>query len=683
MFALQTVSGVQLEMNEMAEGHSRCVDQERLLPASSSPLPSPSCSSTQIWLLADSPLHSACMADRQVEQDSPHRHDGMQSSPPSRFYEELCCTGQTADIMLPLTGALMTSSGPQSDVVKQGYLGKLDQNHRRYFVLRAGSHTGPSRLEWYKNQEKFSSVEKAAGKATLFGSCKQGVIYLRCCLGVSRSGSSRKGHTVVLYANDQTMVLVVEDQWEQEDWYLAIKKLIEEERKDEEHGEGFDEEDDGYCTLPSAAFFKEVWPVTVKPIGLGCSKSLAGESRLCLTATSLILVRLAAGSNLPSVTIPLLSVRRFGHLDGSFYLELGRSAPNGPGEIWMEAREQGNTAVAQHVHEVVRETVRALRALPDFSRSPTSNHSPLQTLLALKRCRPKYRDKLNVRPPGSRLALPFRNPESPTKCYLERRKPPKPEPESTLSSASHVSPLTSHQRSVSETGSYMEMKMDQHLPVKKRRENNCRRTAMATGQHCSVAACEMESWEPGEDQGPAYMMMSPPRSHSSPVLPQDDYVTMASPHKHNIYPSPSSSFQTSFNSSTSDSYSPLHPSRHQTNEHSQPHWLVTSLQKSEAGQSQMSISCSSRPQDDARQEPTSATQRRGAQTRASSSPARSGDRSGTMTPVTKSGPDHTRPVQAGPHSGKGRARRAPSDKPVRRYRLSSCLPSCLQAEDRH
>lgn len=84
------------------------------------------------------------------------------------------------------------------------------------------------------------------------------MIYLRCCLGVSRIGSSRKGHTVVLYAKDQTMVLVMEDQQEHDEWYLAIKKLMEEERKDEEHGEGFEEEDDGYCTLPAAHFYKQV-----------------------------------------------------------------------------------------------------------------------------------------------------------------------------------------------------------------------------------------------------------------------------------------------------------------------------------------------------------------------------------------------------------------------------------------
>lgn len=60
-----------------------------------------------------------------------------------------------------------------------------------------------------------------------------------------------------LYAKDQTMVLVADDQWEQEEWYQAVKKLIEE-WKDEECREGFSEEDDGYCTLPPAPYFREV-----------------------------------------------------------------------------------------------------------------------------------------------------------------------------------------------------------------------------------------------------------------------------------------------------------------------------------------------------------------------------------------------------------------------------------------
>lgn len=146
-------AGSPLEMDETAEGRNRCADQERSLPAS--------------------PLRPPWMSDRQ-----PEHHVWMQSSPPSRFYEELFCSSQTSNPLVPLAGALLTSSGPQSDVVKQGYLGKLERNHRRYFVLRAGSHTGPSRLEWYKSREKFTAMEKSAGKAALFGSSKQGLVEL-------------------------------------------------------------------------------------------------------------------------------------------------------------------------------------------------------------------------------------------------------------------------------------------------------------------------------------------------------------------------------------------------------------------------------------------------------------------------------------------------------------------------
>lgn len=100
------------------------------------------------------------------------------------------------------------------------------------------------------------------------------------------------------------------------------------------------------CKIPTvnllSAHWSQVWPVTVKPRGLGCSSSLSGDSQLCLTVSSLILVRLSASSYLVPVDIPLLSVRRFGHSDGSFFLELGRSAPHGPGEIWMEVRDQGD-----------------------------------------------------------------------------------------------------------------------------------------------------------------------------------------------------------------------------------------------------------------------------------------------------------------------------------------------------
>lgn len=128
-------------------------------------------SSTQTWPL---PLQPPCRID-QPDQDSPICGDGMQPSPPSPCFEELFCFSHTSITLFPLCGTLVTSARPRSDLVRKGYLGKQERNHRRYFVLRSGSHTGPSRLEWYKSREKFALTE-SAGRAALFGPNKQGLV---------------------------------------------------------------------------------------------------------------------------------------------------------------------------------------------------------------------------------------------------------------------------------------------------------------------------------------------------------------------------------------------------------------------------------------------------------------------------------------------------------------------------
>ncbi|XP_014831943.1 PREDICTED: insulin receptor substrate 2-B-like [Poecilia mexicana] len=568
------------------------------------------------------------LKNRHTEQDE---DEDSNESPSSRCFEELFCTRETPLPLAPLAGALMDASGPQGDVVKEGYLGKLNRSHRRYFVLRTGSHTGPSRLEWFKNQEKFTAMEMSAGKAAVFRTSKQGVIYLRCCLGVSRSGSSQKGHTVALYDKDQTLVLVMEEeQQQQEDWYLAIKRLMEEEQRDEEHEEGFDEDDDGYCTLPPAAFFKEVWPVMVKPRGLGSSKLFTGENRLCLTASTLVLVRLGSSNDLPSVTIPLLSVRRFGHLDGFFFLELGRSAPHGPGEIWMEAGEEGNPVLAQHIHESVRETVRSLRALPDFTRSLTSSPNQQPALLASKRRRPKQRDKpANVRTLTPRVLHP-RNSENQTSPAQHHRRAQTPEDtksEISLSFTSHLSPARPQQSPAPETKS---------------------RT--------------MQSWESAEkEEGFGYMMMSPTVSHSLSELPQDDYVVMESPQKLNrpgyCSSSSSSSLQTSFSSSTCDSFSPLHPSRLQSSEIGRPCCPGTP----ENVPSPIETSFSAQPQQ-----------------------AQDFDRSLLIPPFLLSGSGTKKSPQSSPNVGTGQfSRPQPEQEQVRRHWLTACLLTCFQTGERY
>ncbi|XP_027867543.1 insulin receptor substrate 2-B-like [Xiphophorus couchianus] len=605
----------------MAEGHDSSVKRGFVEPPCT-PQSSHHCSLTRA---GESPLQFH-LKNRHAEQDE---DEDSNESPSSRCFEELFCTRETPIPLGPLTGALMAASGLQGDVVKEGYLGKLERSHRRYFVLRTGSHTGLSRLEWYKNQEKFAAMEKSAGKAALFGTSKQGVIFLHRCLGVSRNGSSQKGHTVALYDQDQTLVLVMEEQQQQEDWYLAIKRLMEEEQRDEEHEEGFDEDDDGYCTLPPAAFFKEVWPVMVKPRGLGSSKPFTGENRLCLSASTLVLVRLGSSNDLPSVTIPLLSVRRFGHLDGFFFLELGRSAPHGPGEIWMEAREEGNPVLAQHIHESVRETVRSLRALPDFTRSLTSSPNQQPALLASKRCRRKQRNKsANVRTLTPRVLHP-RNSETQTSPAQRHRRAQKLEDtqsESSLSFTSHLSPARCQQSPAPETKS-----------------------------------CTMQSWELAEkEEGLGYMMMSPIVRHSLSELPQDDYVVMESPQKLNrpeyCSSSSSSSLQTSFSSSTYDSFSPLHPSRLQSSEVSQP-------------------CCPGSPEN----VPLPIETNFSAQPRQD----QDFDRSLLIPPFLLSGSQMKKVPQSSPNVDTGQfSRPQPEQERVRRNWLPTCLLSCFQTGER-
>lgn len=151
----------------MDEGHNRSANQRRRVSVSSSPLPSDG--AARAW---ESPPQPLWMISQRPGQDC------VELSPPSRYFEELYCSSQSSSSLVPLSRALVASSAPQSDVVKLGYLGKLERSHRRYFVLRAGSHTGPSRLEWYKSQENFTAVEKSASKAALFGSSKQGLVRL-------------------------------------------------------------------------------------------------------------------------------------------------------------------------------------------------------------------------------------------------------------------------------------------------------------------------------------------------------------------------------------------------------------------------------------------------------------------------------------------------------------------------
>ncbi|XP_055021739.1 uncharacterized protein LOC129412327 isoform X2 [Boleophthalmus pectinirostris] len=434
-------------MNEKTKSHDACDKNWSGLTAST-----PYCSSKHLWLPVEQHLQLEC-TEKQEDKGGCNTVKSNEH-PPSDVVELFCPTLPSA-ALAPL--ALGAYTGPHTDVLKQGYLGKQEHKHRRYFVLRAGSHSGPSRLEWYKTQERFTAVEKSADEEGFFGSHKQGVIFLRCCLGVSLIRSSRKDYKVALYAKDQTIVFVGKDEQEQQEWYTAIKELMEEELQDADR-EGFDEEDAGYCTLPPASFFKQLllwswyeWAMTMRCPQSYCPCWLCGASVIWMDL-----------SFWSWADLHLMGLERSG---------------------WKQERKE---------------------MCPWHSRFMRLS---VKHLFALKRSRPKQREKLgHCRPNSGPQVL----------CgSLHSHNHSDPDVEETL----RPDNMRTEPSSEPEADSYMEMKTEHSLLR----------------------------------EGPGYVLMTPQLSQS---LHQDDYVSMTSPQKQALTNHTSLSFlQTSY-SSDSDVQTP-------------------------------------------------------------------------------------------------------------------------------
>ncbi|XP_041635375.1 insulin receptor substrate 2-B [Cheilinus undulatus] len=270
-----------------------------------------------------------------------------------------------------------STSDVVDDIRKCGYLRKQKHGHKRFFVLRAASHLGPSRLEYYDSEKKFRNSLRSAAAAAASGgavapSPPKRVIYLYQCFTVNKRADSKNKHLIALYTKDEYFAIVAENEQEQEDWYVAVSELMSEGKKG--HLDS-DDLDDGYGTVTPGTVFKEVWQVNVKPKGLGQTKNLTGVYRLCLSTKTIHLVKL--NSETPCVNLQLMNIRRCGHSESFFFIEVGRSSSIGPGEIWMQVDD---SVVAQNMHETILETMKALKAFAEFrprSKSQSSGSNPM------------------------------------------------------------------------------------------------------------------------------------------------------------------------------------------------------------------------------------------------------------------------------------------------------------------
>lgn len=272
----------------------------------------------------------------------------------------------------PLTGGTSLSNVNMysNNVRRSGYLKKQKHGHRRFFVLKEQSDCKAARLEYYESEKKWKN--KSAAKR---------VITLDSCLSINKRADAKHRYLIALYTKDEYFAVAAENEHEQESWYMDLTELMSEGKvydstvtNSASSLVGFDEGNYGMITPVNAAY-KEVWQVNLKSKGLGQTRNITGVYRLCLSSRSISFVKL--NTEVPSVSLQLMNIRRCGHSDSFFFIEVGRSASTGPGELWMQADD---SVVAQNIHETILEAMKAMKESSEFrprSKSQSSGSNPI------------------------------------------------------------------------------------------------------------------------------------------------------------------------------------------------------------------------------------------------------------------------------------------------------------------
>lgn len=211
---------------------------------------------------------------------------------------------------------------PGSDIRITGYLKKFKTMKKKFFILRSTSSSGPARLEYYDSEKKFNA-----------GHQPKRSIHLHTCFNINRKSDGRHKFAIALYTNEECFSVVCDNERELDMWLSGMLEFQNEYVRDDER-----------CR----EHYEHVWQVTVQPKGLGQTKNLRGPYRLCMTRHSVCLVKL--NSDNPQYVFQLETVRTLAHSENLFRLEVGKIAPTGDGELWMQADD---SVTAQNLHETI------------------------------------------------------------------------------------------------------------------------------------------------------------------------------------------------------------------------------------------------------------------------------------------------------------------------------------------
>ncbi|KAG7260926.1 hypothetical protein CRUP_027175, partial [Coryphaenoides rupestris] len=162
-------------------------------------------------------------------------------------------------------------------------------------------------------------------------------VALETCFNINKRADAKHKHMIVLYTRAESFAVAAESEAEQDAWYRAMVELQCKIKAESSHpaSQPASQSASQPASHPPT---HQAWAkasVKVWPKGLGQAKNLVGIYRLCLTDKTVNFVKLH--SDAAAVVLQLMNVRRCGHSENFFFVEVGRSAVTGPGEFWMQA----------------------------------------------------------------------------------------------------------------------------------------------------------------------------------------------------------------------------------------------------------------------------------------------------------------------------------------------------------
>ncbi|XP_076168627.1 insulin receptor substrate 1 chico isoform X2 [Ptiloglossa arizonensis] len=230
-------------------------------------------------------------------------------------------------------GLVSPSGGP---VVRCGHVKKLKTQKKKFFVLRGEAPGYPACLEYYDSKKKFENRQPPKRS-----------IMLDSCFNINKRVDTKHKHVIALYTKDECFCLIFESEKELDEW---LKEMLLLQSGDVADGE------------QPRPIFEHVWQVTMQKKGLGERKNIHGPYRLCLTVRTLSLVKIGAEDNSDSIEFPLHCIRRCGRMSRIFYMEVGRSAVTGGGELWMEAEDCN---ITHNMHAAIMNAMSNSRSTKD------------------------------------------------------------------------------------------------------------------------------------------------------------------------------------------------------------------------------------------------------------------------------------------------------------------------------